>query len=70
MLFRNDGDPTPSFFIFKLFLGPWDQFHRVERQKLIVNGLEEMSVRIRNGGFMANLLLHVKSRPNVLFEIW
>ena len=55
---RNDGDATPSFFCFlKLLLRPWDPSHRLERQKLMVNSRVEISVRVRKGGFVANLLL-------------
>ena len=59
-----------STFRLLLLLQPWDLSHRVQRQKLMVNSLEEMSVRIWKGGFVANLLLDSKFRPNVLFEIW
>ena len=45
-------------FICKLFLRPWELSPRVERQKLMVNSGEGMSVRVQKGGFMANLLLH------------
>ena len=45
------------FRIFMLLLWPWDLSHRVERQKLMVNSQEEMSVRVPKGGFVANLLL-------------
>ena len=54
--------------IFKLLLRPWDLSHRVEHQKLMVTSREEMSVRVRKGGFMANLILHLSFRPIVLFE--
>ena len=47
------GSPK-RFVCFKLPLRPWDLSHRVERQKLIVNRREEMSVRVQKGGFMAN----------------
>ena len=68
VLFRNDGDAKPVFFIRKLLPRPWDLSHGVERQKLMVLSREEMSVRVRKGGFMVNLLLHHNFRPNVLFE--
>ena len=45
------------FIICKLFLQPWDLSYRVERQKLMAISQEEMSVRVRKGGFVANLLL-------------
>ena len=51
---------TLIFLIFKLLLRPWDVFHRVERQKLMVNSQEDVSVqsvRVRKGGFEANLHL-------------
>ena len=54
---RIDGDAKPDFLIFKLLLRPWSLCHRVERQKLMVIRQEEMSVRVRKGGFVANLLL-------------
>ena len=57
-------------FLFKLLLRPWDLSHRVERQKLMVNRREEMSVRVWKGSFTANLLLHWNCRPNVLLETW
>ena len=41
---------------FKLLLRPWDLSHRVERQKLMVNGREEMFVRVKKRGLVANLL--------------
>ena len=41
----------------KMLLRPWDLSHRVERQKLMIISLEEMYVRVRKGGFVANLLL-------------
>ena len=44
-------------FMFKLLLRPWDLSHRVERQKIMVISRREMSVRVRKGGFVANLLL-------------
>ena len=44
-------------FYVKLFVRPWDLSRRVERQKLMAISWEEMSVRVRKGGFMANLLL-------------
>ena len=47
---------------------PWDLSHRVERQKLTVTTREEMSVRVWKGGFVANLLLRLHFRPNVLLE--
>ena len=56
------------FVICKLLLQPWDLSHRVERQKLMVNSQEEMSVRVRKGGFVANLLLRYNFSLNVLFE--
>ena len=69
LYFSNDGDATPSFFfIFKLLPWPWDLSHRVERQKPMVNGQEEMSVRVQKCGFRASLLLHYNFGPNVLFE--
>ena len=43
------------FFWFKLLLRPWDLSHHLERQKLMVNSWEEISVRFRKGGFAANL---------------
>ena len=64
--FRNDGNAKPELFIFRLRPRPWDLSHRVGRQKLMVTSREEMSVRFRNGGFMANLLLHLMFRPDVL----
>ena len=36
-------------FNFKLLLRPWDLFHRVERQKLMVTSREETVVRPKNG---------------------
>ena len=42
----------------KLLLRPWVLSHRVERQNLIVDCREEMSLRVWEGGFMASLLLH------------
>ena len=62
---RNDGDAKPVSFIFKLRLRPWDQSHRVKRQKLMVINREEMSVRVRIGGFVADLLLRYIVGPNV-----
>ena len=47
--------------LFKLLLRTWDLSHRVTSQ-------EEISARVRKGGFMGNLLLHSNLRPNVLFE--
>ena len=57
-------------YIFKVLLRRWDLSHRVERQKLMVTSREEMSVRVRKGGFMASLLAHYSFRPNVLFQAW
>ena len=57
-----------SFVEKKLLLQPWDLSHRVERQEFMVKSQAEMAVRVWKGGFMANLLLHWNSRPNVLFE--
>ena len=57
MLFRNGGDEKPVFHTFKLLLRPWDLSHRVERQELMVNSQEEMSVRVQKGVVVANLLL-------------
>ena len=57
-----------SYFVFELFLEPWDLSHRVERQKLMVNSQEEMSMRVQKGGFVANSLLRSDFGPNVLFE--
>ena len=45
------------FLICKLFLRPWDLPSRVERQKLMVVSWGEMSERVREGGFVANLIL-------------
>ena len=56
------------FLIFRLLLRPWGLSHRVERQKLMVNSREEMPVRVRKGGFMANLLLRYNVSPHLLFE--
>ena len=56
------------FLICKLLLRPCDLSHRVERQKLIVISREELSVRVQNSRFMANLLLHANVHSNVLFE--
>ena len=47
---ENTGMQNLISFIFKLFLRPCDLSHRVERQKRMVNSLEEMSVRVRKGG--------------------
>ena len=55
-MFENDGDATPSFFGVSCLLRPCDISHRVERQKLMISQ-EEMSVRVRKGGFVANLFL-------------
>ena len=55
---KNNGDAKPVFLFVFVLLRPWDISHRVERQKLMVKSWEEMSVRVRKGGFMANLLLH------------
>ena len=44
-------------FVFKLLLRPWDLPRRVGRQKLMVTRREEMSVRAREGEFVANLVL-------------
>ena len=52
--FRSDG--LQKLICFKLLLRPWDLSHRVERQKLMVTSWREMFVRVRKGGFMANLL--------------
>ena len=57
------------FFVVKLLPRHWDVSHRVERQKLMIKSREEMSVRVRKGSFMANLLLHYNFLPTVLFEI-
>ena len=46
------------FLFVQLLLRPWDVSHPIERQKLMVNILVEMSVCVQKGGFMANLLLH------------
>ena len=70
-MFGNDGDAKPVLLgIFKLLLRPWDLSHCVERQKLMVISHEEMSVRVRKGGFVADLLLLSIFGPNVLFETW
>ena len=66
LVFGNDGDATPVFLcICKLLLRPWYLSHRVERQKRMVNSREEMSVRFRKGGFVANLLY-----VRILAPIW
>ena len=44
--------------IFKLLLRPWDLSHRAERQRLMVNTQEEISVRVQKGSSLINLLLH------------
>ena len=56
------------FYVFELLLRPWELSHRVERQKLIVNRREEMSVRVWKGGLVANLFLRYNCGPNVIFE--
>ena len=48
------GFPETFLFVLSCPLRPWDLSHRVERQKLIVNRREEMSVRVQKGGFMAS----------------
>ena len=48
---------------FKLLLRPWGLSHRVERQKLMVNSREEMSVRVRKGGFVAKLFVRSNFGP-------
>ena len=53
---------------FEVALRPWDLSHRVERQKLMVNSREGVSVRVRKGGFVVNLLSRYSFGPNVLFE--
>ena len=69
VLSRNNGNAKTAFFlIYKLLLRPWDLSHRVERQKLMVTSQEAMSVRVRKGGFVVNLLLRSNVRPNVLLE--
>ena len=68
--FENDGECNTRLVIFKLLLRPWDISHRVERQKLMVISREEMSVRVRKGGFVANLLLRQNFGPNFLLENW
>ena len=57
-------------YLFKLIQRPWDLSHRVERPKLMVNSREKMSVRVRKGGLVANLLLRSNFGPSVLFETW
>ena len=59
VFFRNDGDAKPAFLYFQIVpkaLGPISSCRASE-----TNGKyswEEMSVGVRKGGFMANLLLH------------
>ena len=55
-------------FYFQTALAALGPIHRVERQKPMVKSREEMSVRVRKGDFMSNLLLHYNCRPNVLFD--
>ena len=62
------GERNLIFKMFKLLLRPWDLSHRVERQNLMVTSQEEMSLRVRKGGFVANLLLRWNFRPSVLLE--
>ena len=57
VFFRHGGDAKPVFYMFKLLLWPWDLSQHVERQKLMANSWEEMSVRVQKGGFVANLFL-------------
>ena len=54
---RNDADAKHDLFIFEMLLRPRDLSHRVERQKLMVIRREEVSVRVRKDGFVANSLL-------------
>ena len=54
---RNDRDAKIDHLYFKLLLVPWNLSNRVERQKLMVTSQEKRSVRVRGGGFVANLLL-------------
>ena len=53
-----------------LLLRPWELPHRVKRHKLIllISSQEEMSVRVRKGGLVANSLLRWNFRPNLIFE--
>ena len=55
---------------FTLLLRPWDLSHRVERQKLVAIGWEVMSVRVRKGGFMADLLLGQNLSPSFVFRAY
>ena len=68
IVFGNDGDTKPDLFICRLLLRPCNLSHRVERQKLMVNSREEMSVLVRKCGLVANLFLRQNVGPNVLFE--
>ena len=43
--------------IFNLILRPWELSHRGERQKLMVNSWEGMSVHVGAGGLVASSLL-------------
>ena len=70
MFSEMTGIPNLFYFIFKLLRRPWDLSHRVDRQKLILDSREEMSVRVRKGGFVANLLLRQNFGPNFLLENW
>ena len=60
MIYGNGGNAEPNFLIFKLLLRPWDLSHRLERQELMVNTREEMSMRVRQDGeWLAHFYIRV-----------
>ena len=67
-VFRNDRDAKPDCFHFRVAPTALGHTHRGERQKLMVNSWEEMSVRVQKGNFIANSRLHYNFQINVLFE--